>query len=62
MVSYGAKARFGSDLRTKWFKGSANSKGLLDKLKAMDTYINVTCAENYGFFYKELAKELGLLK
>ncbi len=43
VISYGAKAQFGADLRTKWFKDSAHSQGLRDKLKAMDTYINKTC-------------------
>jgi hypothetical protein len=43
LVSYAAKAKFGSQLRAKWFKDSANSQDLLKKLKDMDSYINKVC-------------------
>jgi len=43
VVSYAAKAQFGSQLRAKWFKGASNSQDLIKKLKSMDTYLNKIC-------------------
>jgi hypothetical protein len=43
VISYAAKSTFGRRQRGQWFKDQANSQGLLDKLKAMDRYVNKQC-------------------